>query len=68
MLGGSTFGERSLMRAKTTGQCVSEVNVDAGADGLSCLTFDGELIYDIFNSASARTRLHVMLSSYPYIT
>lgn len=47
---GATFGERSLMRAKTTGQCISEVNVDAGASGLTCLTFDGELIYDIFSS------------------
>eukprot|EP00913_Durusdinium_trenchii_P026686 g25038.t1 len=47
---GNTFGERSLMRAKTTGQCISEVNVDAGPDGLSCLTFDGEIIYDVFRS------------------
>lgn len=38
------------MRAKTTGQCISEVNVDAGPDGLSCLTFDGEIIYDVFRS------------------
>lgn len=27
-----------------------QVNVDAGASGLTCLTFDGELIYDIFSS------------------
>eukprot|EP00438_Fugacium_kawagutii_P025423 Skav235048 [mRNA] locus=scaffold824:75763:81544:- [translate_table: standard] len=47
---GATFGERSLMRAKTTGQCISEVNVDAGPSGLTCLTFDGDLIYDIFSS------------------
>ncbi|CAE7524039.1 egl-4 [Symbiodinium pilosum] len=49
---GNTFGERSLLRAKVTGQCISEVSVDAGPEGLTCLTFDGELICDIFTSLS----------------
>ncbi|CAJ1382029.1 unnamed protein product [Effrenium voratum] len=47
---GSSFGERSLMKAKVTGQCISEVSVDAGPGGLKCLTFDGDLICDIFSS------------------
>ncbi|CAE7237812.1 for [Symbiodinium natans] len=49
---GNTFGERSLLRAKVTGQCISEVNVDAGPEGMTCLTFDGELICDIFTNLS----------------
>jgi len=49
---GNTFGERSLLRAKVTGQCISEVSVDAGPEGMTCLTFDGELICDIFTNLS----------------
>eukprot|EP00931_Biecheleriopsis_adriatica_P053056 TRINITY_DN3098_c0_g2_i1.p1 TRINITY_DN3098_c0_g2~~TRINITY_DN3098_c0_g2_i1.p1 ORF type:complete len:1297 (+),score=172.36 TRINITY_DN3098_c0_g2_i1:90-3980(+) len=50
---GEHFGERSLLRArKTGGTCHSDVDVDAGPEGLVCLTFDGELICNLFTSLS----------------
>jgi len=36
------FGERSLLR----GDMSTEVNVDAGPEGMCCLTFDGDMIRD----------------------
>eukprot|EP00418_Pyrodinium_bahamense_P016280 CAMPEP_0179115418 /NCGR_PEP_ID=MMETSP0796-20121207/54088_1 /TAXON_ID=73915 /ORGANISM="Pyrodinium bahamense, Strain pbaha01" /LENGTH=973 /DNA_ID=CAMNT_0020813665 /DNA_START=21 /DNA_END=2939 /DNA_ORIENTATION=+ len=40
------FGERSLLR----GDAASQVNVDAGPEGMCCLTFDGETIRPILES------------------
>mmetsp|Transcript_15721 Transcript_15721/g.36898 ORF Transcript_15721/g.36898 Transcript_15721/m.36898 type:complete len:906 (-) Transcript_15721:53-2770(-) len=37
---GGHFGERSLLR----GEAAAPVSIDAGPDGMTCLTFDGELI------------------------
>mmetsp|Transcript_154756 Transcript_154756/g.281339 ORF Transcript_154756/g.281339 Transcript_154756/m.281339 type:complete len:1000 (-) Transcript_154756:31-3030(-) len=40
------FGERSLLQGDDRG----EVNVDAGPEGMACLTFDGELIKQLIFS------------------
>lgn len=48
---GSHFGERSLLRAKMCGlPCISETSIDAGPDGLVCLTFDGEFATELLIS------------------
>lgn len=44
------FGERSLLKGEKGGKCVSELNMDAGPGGLTCLLFDGEMIRELLSS------------------
>mmetsp|Transcript_35946 Transcript_35946/g.110574 ORF Transcript_35946/g.110574 Transcript_35946/m.110574 type:complete len:925 (-) Transcript_35946:196-2970(-) len=49
----SHFGERSLLRQKLSGVCVADNNVDAGPEGLTCLTFDGEIILPLLSGLNS---------------
>mmetsp|Transcript_18735 Transcript_18735/g.41058 ORF Transcript_18735/g.41058 Transcript_18735/m.41058 type:complete len:900 (+) Transcript_18735:42-2741(+) len=41
---GAHFGARSLLGRDSAGRIISDFNIDAGPKGMTCLTFDGELI------------------------
>lgn len=45
------FGERSLLR----GDSAAQVNIDAGSEGMVCLTFEGEVIKQLQNELSLKS-------------
>lgn len=61
----SYFGERSMMRKGSSSDAQPEASVDAGEHGVTCLTFDGALIFELFDTL---TRLRGEAISFPALS